>query len=696
MRMTAWITALASALTLSLWQAPLDAATSSDSVFSPMGGNGHNVTFDGRVFIVRNGPDAPTGGWFATVLRPENIGFRADGLPRLNQGAFAPMTLIQPFEAGENALAICQPTATPVRCDEAGNPSATGPHACYDLQVIDSDATVVTGNTMRRRALKLWVSDPQTANAAVHKWEWGPTRDFLSSASGAELKGIEPTVTEDGKLLVWQGHPDNDGKIDVLMYATNQTACGLDGWDGPKNVGAMFTDPAVNGVYPLGERALRAADGTVYGPNDMLRGGYPWLFPDGEAINFTSVPLPCRDTEDPPGCGPRRGGFAVIGYPTNWSLAHIDGGVNPDTDQTVRLFFTSPGPDTFPQIPVTPGLDVWPMFGSNTQNYVELVFDDGLDGNYAGVWHMNEMVTRDGELDRGRTPDVSGYFNTGEVVGAVFPLRNNAPGGKALVFDGVGAHVRVPHSSTLDPVNAITIEMRLQLDADPNCDDANNYRYLIGKGNIGDGSYSIILEQDRHLQARVNVGGEQRALVSTMPLEVRQWSDIALRYDGATGEMSFTFDGAPAGEVTYAPGTLTGSTADLTIGGPGGVRDACPDGDGAFAGAIDEVRISRSDREPDPDPNPDPDMGVSTPDMGSPPDLDMGTTPVPDVGTAQPDLGTPTGPEPDTGSSPDDERPSSEVSLEGDGGCGCATTTSSPGGAMLLFLAMFALLRRRR
>lgn len=672
------------------------AATSSEAVSTPFGGNGHNVSFDGRLFIVRNGPDGPGGGWFATILRPQNITTGGDGMPRFDQGAFSPFELIQPFEAGENALAICEPDPAPFACDEAGNANAGGPYSCYDVRIIDSNAYPNEVNALRMRPLKLWVSNPQTANADVYKWEWGPTRQTMSRAAGGDLRGIEPAVTADGHLLVWQGHPDNDGKIDVLMYSTNAAACGVDGWTGPHNLGQMFTDPNVHGVYPLGERALRAADGSIYGPDDMVHGAYPWLFPDGEAINFTSVVVPCRGDNDPPGCGPRRGGLAVIGYPTNWSLAHIDGGVNPDTDQTVRLFFSSPGPETFSQIPVTDGVDVWPMFGSNTQNYAEVVFDDGLDGNYAGVWHMNEMVSRNGELDRGRTPDVSGYFNSGEVEGAVFPTTNNAPTGKALVFDGVGAHVRVAHDTTLDPVNAMTIEMRLRLDADPNCDGNNNYRFLLGKGDITSGSYSIVLEQSRQLQGRVKVDGEQRALVSTEALPIGQWVDVRFAYDGGSGELSFEFDGAPAGSQTYAPGQLSGSAADLTIGGPGGARAACPNGDGAFQGAIDEVRISRSDRDPDPDP--DPDMG-SARDMGSASDMGSAT----DVGSAA-DMGSTDGVDEDASvrNRPDGGGVGADAGLESpalsnDEGCSCATGAQRGVGSWLLLLAaLFGVRRRRR
>src|SRR5207237_1310824 len=151
------------------------------------------------------------------------------------------------------------------------------------------------------------------------------------------------------------------------------------------------------------------------------------IFPSGEAINFTSVPMPCRVTtpgmEDPPGCGPRRNALAVIGYPTNWQLAHIDGDVNPDTDQTVRLFFTSPGP-----INISPTLPA----------------------------------------PRGR-----------------FELHN---------------------SVALNPTSARPIEQMMKPADSPDCDANNNYRMLIGKGNLG-GAYSIVLEDNLSFQARVKVVG---------------------------------------------------------------------------------------------------------------------------------------------------------------------------------------------
>lgn len=567
------------------------AASGSKTVGSPMAGNGHNISFDGRVFVVRQGP-----GWMLTLLRPEQITYAPGGLPRLGAGAFSAPALIQAPDNGENALAICEADAgnTPYACDDAGDPG--GPYACYDFWIVDSNAEGGQYNGLRRRRLKVWVANPSTATASLHRHQWMGGLEPVQ-AGGADLRGIEPTVTRDGRLLVWQGHPDNDGKIDILMYATNATPCAAGGWDGPHVISHMYADANVRGTYRLGERQLRAADGTPFADNQLVRGAYPWLFADGDALTFTAATMPCRATEDPPGCGPRRNALSVIGYPTNWGIAHIDGDVNPSTKDTVRLFFSSPGPVHFDQVPVTGGTDVWPFFGSNTSNYTELVFDDALDGRYAGVWHMNESVNTDGNLDLTRTPDTSGYFNTAIVNGARFPDANQAPFGKALVFDGDGDHIEVPHDASLDPINAMSIQMTLRLASAVDCDANNNYRVLLSKGDVASGAYSLVLEEGERIQARVRAGGQERALLSTRGLPVGQWVNLGMSYDGATGAMRLYIDAEPAGAADFPPGTLDGSSAPLRVGSPGGSRATCPNGDGAFAGDIDELAISRAVRD---------------------------------------------------------------------------------------------------
>jgi hypothetical protein len=563
------------------------AVVSTDSVPSALVGNGHNISFDGRFVLVRE-----ASGWRVRLLRPEAITFRPDGLPDASGPLWSPSTLVIGEPLNENALAICEPdpTRAPFRCDDAGAPSGAGPYDCYDTWILDSDAVTTVANggfVLRRRHLMVWVASPKTATASVHKFQWLGGIEPLAPV----LRGIEPTMTADGKLLVWQGHPSNDGRIDNLMYATNANACSATGWTAPQSIANMSTDPHVAGVYKLGEKVLRAADGSVFAPNALVHGAYPWLMPDGSAVIFSASNMACRATEDPPGCGPRRNSTAVLGYPTNWGIAVIDGGINPSSADGVRLFFSSPGPGKFAGLPVTPGADVWPFFGTNTSNYVELSFDDGLDGKYAGFWHMNESVTPAGDLDRTRLPDVSGYFNTGQLLGgAQVAVVNDGPVGRALTFDGIDDRVEVAASPTLSPQHGITLDFWIRPTSNPDCDGNNNYRVVLSKGPI-DGPYSVVLEENRALQVRFTVGTQTSSLWTPV-LPLAQWTHVSCEWDGPSGDAGCWYDDQQVVHMTLPTGVLAQNTASLVIGAPG-ARAACPNGDGAFAGQLDELAISR-------------------------------------------------------------------------------------------------------
>jgi hypothetical protein len=374
----------------------------------------------------------------------------------------------------------------------------------------------------------------------------------------------------------------------------------------------MYNDPAVNTKYRIAMRQLRAADGTPFTDNQPIYGAYPWLLPDGDGVIFAGALMPCRAPEDPGGCGPRRNATSVLGYPTNWGIAHIDGGVNPSTTDNVRLFFSSPGPTTFSQLPITAGKDVWPFFGSNTSNYVEVSFDDGLDGKYAGLWHMNESLTLTGELDITKSPDVSGYFNTARAKGALaFPGANNGVIGKAAVM--TNGWFEVTNDASLSPANGITMEMSLRPASDPNCDATNNYRFLMRKGE----AYSLILEETRGVRARVRVaGGAIRDLYSGAEIPVGAWTKVTAEYEATTGQMQIRFDDVVVADQTFGPAKLEGTTDMLTIGGIG-TRPVCGEGIN-FAGTIDEVSISRIARHLAPPEMPGDDAGIT--DDATPPD----------------------------------------------------------------------------
>ena len=374
--------------------------------------------------------------------------------------------------------------------------------------------------------------------------------------------------------------------------------------------------------------------------------------PSGEAVIFASALMPCRAPDDPGGCGPRRNATAVLGYPTNWGIANIDGGINPSTTDTVRLFFSSPGPTTFSQLPVSPGHDVWPFFGSNTSNYVEISFDDGLDGKYAGFWHMNESVTPAGDLDGTKSPDVSGYFNTAHLNGAVaFPAANNGVVGKALV--ATNGWVSVANDPSLSPTNGLTMEMTINPTSDPDCDGANNFRWLLRKGE----AYSMVFEESRGVRARVRVeGGAIRELYSGAQVPLNAWTKVTAEYDALSGRMQIRFDDAVVADQTFAPAQLAGTTDALTIGGIG-TSPACPSG-GDFVGMMDEVSVSRVARHIE--------------------------TPVAD------DAGVPDG----GGSGGGDAGTGGNETGQG-GGC-CDAGGSTPVGSAVLGLGVLLMVRRRR
>src|SRR5688572_4323690 len=248
-------------LSLVLGVGVASAATSTRSVPSQFGGNGHNVSFDGRLHITRTGP-----GWMAYVLRPEAITFAGDGLPDANGPIWSDSLMIVEGEPnGENALGICEPdpARAPYACDGANNPNPNGGFACYDVWVFDSDATknvAQGGQIFRRRHLLLRVENPSSPSARPVAFEWGP----LETINNGGIRGIEPTFTKDGKLMVWNGSLNNGDQDSIMMYSVNANACGLTGWSSPRSLSHMINDPAVNTKYRLAMRQLRATDGTPF------------------------------------------------------------------------------------------------------------------------------------------------------------------------------------------------------------------------------------------------------------------------------------------------------------------------------------------------------------------------------------------------------------------------------------------------
>jgi cytochrome c peroxidase len=472
-----------------------------------IGGNGHAETWDGRVFFTNR---SPNGAWGITVFRPEVLAARGAtdmGTPSFESGAFSEPVDFDPAASptpspspipvstgcpssppemttqitasrvtGKNALAVIPARNRPVNpywCNNNGD-AASGPNQCYDLIVVtvDNPGNIAIGEFHAR----VIIENPGTAAARLlgnstatgtridsqfqpyHIGYWRVGNDLIPSPVPANqldnrLMGLEPTITLDGRLLVWNGLTRNtttnacgEKSFGSLVYAWNATPDNLNTWVQPLDLTQISGDAAriVDGVrfdqrFPIAQYPMRSPDGKPFSdrPGTALQGAYPWISLDGTELVFAAVNRSLPETGD----GAVRAGISMVGRWTKGGIRHIDGPTN-SSRIAKRLFYSSPGakpsfwtpysslrdPASPMPIPYTAGRPVYPLFGSNSDDYSEVSLEDTVDGDYVLSLHMNEMLAlrSDGGgnisyYDFSATPDTSGNFNTGRLYGANFP-----------------------------------------------------------------------------------------------------------------------------------------------------------------------------------------------------------------------------------------------------------------------------------
>jgi cytochrome c peroxidase len=397
------------------------------------GGNGHAESWDGRFFVRTR-----TGGWFASAFRPERIVRNNDGSVDFKQGAFGNSITLE-LNADEpsmqhNWLAIVPDFSVsgenPYPSNANGNYQQTGSHKTYKALVYHT----TTDKQMGIRKATFIVSDANTRNAQLIKADFTNSFNRLRLQSGGDFKCIEPTVTIDGRLVVCQGHPNNDGKIDNLVYSYTTTPGSTTNWTAPKSMANMYFDDRNTNIeglpfaerYPIAQQPILDATGNDFNRGELIKGAYPWISRDGTELFYQASNQ---------GVSARRTGTSVFGRWTGWTIRHIDGPISRDRHRTSKLFLSSPGAFTTMWTPYKDIADlaipyslqgpVYPIFGSNTSDYSEIGFDDYLDGNYIMYLGMNEQLNRAGNYQVTRTNDTSGNFNNASLVGARFPIEFN-------------------------------------------------------------------------------------------------------------------------------------------------------------------------------------------------------------------------------------------------------------------------------
>ena len=401
------------------------------------GGNGHAETWDGRIFV-----RTQTAGWFASAFRPERIVRNNDGSVSFNQGAFgSSISLESNAEASDiqhNWIAIVpDPSVSgenPYPSNSSGTFQLNGTHRTYKALVYHTSKRNGDNDQMGNRKATFIVSNANTRDAQLIKADFTSPFAKLTLQNGQDFRCIEPSVTIDGRLVICQGHPDNNGRIDNLVYSWTSIPGATNNWRMPKSLADMYWDDRnsnVDGVrfsvrYPLAEKPILDATGNDFNRGELIKGAYPWVSHDGSELFYQASNQ---------GVSARRTGTSVVGRWTGWTIRHIDGPINRDRHRTSKLFLSSPGAFTTMWAPYKDIADlaipyslhgpVYPIFGSNTRDYMEIGFDDYLDGNYILYLGMNEQLNRAGNYQVTRTNDTSGNFNNATLEGAQFPIEFN-------------------------------------------------------------------------------------------------------------------------------------------------------------------------------------------------------------------------------------------------------------------------------
>ncbi|NVJ60249.1 MAG: DUF5011 domain-containing protein [Gammaproteobacteria bacterium] len=558
-------------------------------------GNGHSVTWDGRLFVVKRSQ-----GWFAAAFRPERIVRNNDGTVDFTQGAFGSTLLMLANEDAPdmqvNWLAIViDPTETrenPYPSDARGNYLANGTYRTYKALVYHTSKRNGDNDQMGYQRATFVVSNGNTRDAQVVRADFTTEFQRFRTVANLDFRCIEPSATIDGRLVICQGHPDNNGRIDNLVYSWNPTPGGVTGWSVPKSIANMYWDDRntmVDGIpfairYPVAERPLLDQSGNDYNPNELVKGAYPWVSRDGSEIFYQAS----RE-----GVSARRTATTVVGRWTGWTFRHIDGPINPMRSKS-RLFLSSPGAFTTMwspfkdvddlKIPYSTRGPSYPIIGSNSRDYSEVSFDDYLDGHFVLYYGMNEQVDRSGSYQVTKTNDTSGNFNNGTLVGAKFPKEFNDQDtivgryGQAIYFNS-GDYIDVDKAKGWDSIkNEMTIDFYVQV---------RNASGRVSLFEMQNGA-EVFLRNGSGLSAAIEDVNGIRYQVDGTNIPTNRWVHIAFTFNAEAKSLALYVDGKRVANRVLANVANVRNDGRVRIG---------PVGSSALL-LLDEMKVSNVTRKP--------------------------------------------------------------------------------------------------
>jgi cytochrome c peroxidase len=517
----------------------------------------------------------------------------------------------------------------PYRSNISGEKQSTGAYLCYKAWMFTTrHGTDGTRSYLGLLPLTIVVRNPYSEQAEIQSIRSTARFQPLTDVSGTPLYGIEPTLTFDSKLLVFQNM--SGSATGHLYYAYNQTAGGARGWTTPRQVTRMIDELELRKRYPMARYRMRDARGSAY---DTLRGAYPWISLDGTDLFFTATANDDRA---------RRAGQSAVGASTKGLIRLLDGGLNINRRGKIRTNINSLGrtpgrwsPLEFADSKVLPLTDktfTYMLFSSANSQYFESSFEETMVGNYDLYLDMTEGLTRGGDYDTSVTQDASGHFHPGRLnSSAMFteaayagwrspagctpnpslppskdpcktctdsycPLKDprdslsNLFSGQPIYFRGDGA-VTVPAASTAPDFNHVILQgaraMTVSFAVLPKMTPASALKVIEKNG-----TFQLHFSAGGILRATVLVAdaGRTRSLSLALPspLPSNQWSHVAMTYDTHNGALRLYLNGSLAAVRTFdsAGLPLVGGTRDVIV-GPNGA------GTSTIVYGLDQVGISR-------------------------------------------------------------------------------------------------------
>lgn len=479
------------------------------------------------------------------------------------------------------------------------------PHGRHpDLEYLPPDAIGV----MRVRFV---ISNPNTDSADLAGYyildDYAPI-----SANGAYIIGIEPTVTSDGLLMVF-----NENRTQgVLKYLYTEDPVAKNQWTYPQHLTAMHTQKnnLIHGIkfgerFPLAKKPIYDSKGNQYADQEGIKGAYPWISWEGSEVYFTSL----VSKHVTPAVDARRAGSSVVGQWTGNAVRLLDGYLNKGllAYEKLVLFtggigstssFWNPFKDSLnPRLPFLFERPTVMLMGFNDNSYNDVSFKEFVDGQYIVAWPMGEALNKinatsdsyNSLIDFSRTPDLSGLFNTGVLnSGASFQSALMERGysdtyigykGQAIRFTNSGA-VTLNYNSSFNRLNSFTVEAFVKPLV------AQNFKIAqIVSGASAPIALQIVSGQ---LQASIAAGSVANINSGAETIPTNVWSHVAFSYNHRSGILKLYINGKMVNQVVLSNllPALNVTNHQLVVG------PAQSDATSHFIVHIDEFRLSSTVR----------------------------------------------------------------------------------------------------